>query len=163
MGINPGGPAARLMRAVLDTYRDAGVALPERQYLAPGPLAAWDGEHLAVTVSGVLPGTSDATSRPGALPGRGVGSMTTPRATYDARMLRCIPTLNDHGDPPTAEELTECSETLLRDLGLLLDAAYAWSASEAPGIVVTVGQATPLGPEGALAGYAVHCTVSPLQ
>ena len=163
MGINPGPLAARLMATVLATYEKAGVELPERQYLAPGPLAAWDGPHLAVTLTGTLPGTSDTSARPGGLPGKGVGSMSIPRATYDARVLRCIPTLDDDGNAPTAEELTEATETLLRDLGLLLDAAYAWAAKENPNVTVTVGQATPLGPEGQLAGYAVHCTASPIQ
>ncbi|MEV1294437.1 hypothetical protein [Pseudonocardia sp. NPDC049635] len=160
MGINPARPAAALMAAVVAAYADAGVPIPQRQYLAPGPLAAWDGEHVAVTLAQTLPGTADNTNRPGAYPGRGVGSVALPRATYDARVLRCVPTLDSSGDPPSVEELTACTELLLADLGVLLDASYRWAAKQPPGIVVTVGQATPLGPEGALAGYAVHCTAS---
>lgn len=162
MGLNPGGPAAQLLRSCLDTYQAAGVEPPEAQYLAPGPLAAWDGPHLAACLVQVLPGTSDGTTKPGGWNGNQVGSVSTPRAMYEARVLRCIPTVDDNG-PPHPDAITDAAQTLLVDCGLLLDAAFAWANALPLGTKVTVGQATPLGPEGGLAGYSVQCVASPLM
>jgi hypothetical protein len=151
-------PALRLLDAVVAEF---GAAAPDRRYLAPGPLAAWDGEHLAVSCTQVLPGTSDSSGRAGGLPAHQAGAMQLPRAVYEARVLRCFPTVDDSGHPPTGAAIQAASETILADLGLLLAGVYRFLGASPQG-VATAGQAEPLGPEGGLAGYRVVVTYSPL-
>lgn len=156
--MDPLAPATRLLAAMVTEF---GAALPARYYLAPGPLAAWDGEHLAVSCTQVLPGTSDSSARAGGLPSRHAGSMQIPRAVYEARILRCVPTVDDSGQPPSAAAIQAASEGILADLGLLLAGVYRF-LGDSPQGVATAGQADPLGPEGGLSGYRVVVTYSPL-
>jgi hypothetical protein len=156
--IEPLAPAERLLAAMVTEF---GAAVPARRYLAPGPLAAWDGEHLAVSCTQVLPGASDSSARAGGNPSRQAGSMQMPRGVYEARILRCVPTVDDGGRPPTAEAIHAASVALLTDLGLLLQGVYRFLADSPQG-VATAGQADSLGPEGGLAGYRVLITYCPL-
>lgn len=163
MGIVATGHAERLLAALLAVYDEARVELPTRRYLAPGPMTAWDDEHAAVYLTSTLPGSSDRANTPGGHPARGAGAQSTPRGAYEARVVRCIPTLDDDGAAPPADAITSSARELLRDVGLLLDAVYRF-AGEAPlGSVATPGQAQPLGPDGGLAGWSVTVTVGPLM
>lgn len=158
MTTNPRPPAERLLAAMVAEFGDT---IPARHYLAPGPNAAWDGEHLAVSVVQLLPGTSDASGKPGGHPGRQAGSMQISRVVLEARILRCLPTLDDAGRPPSAAAIQSSASGLMDDLGTLLDGAYQFLKAS-PQTVATIGQADPLGPEGGLGGYRVVVTVSPV-
>lgn len=157
MTISPLAPATRLLNALVTEF---GAALPARYYLAPSPQAAWDGEHLAVSLSQVQAGTSDR-STPGGLPSRYHGNTQVPRAVYEARILRCVPAVDDIGNPPTVAAIQTSSEALLVDLGLMLAGVYRFLADSPQGLA-TAGNAEPLGPDGGLAGWRVPVTYSPL-
>lgn len=161
--IDPGAPARRLLATVEQTYTGAGVDLPQRRYLLAGNAAgaAWDDEHLSVSLNAVMPGP--APSDQGiAVAARQVGTVL-PRATYEIRILRCWPTVGDDGTPPSPEEITAAAGPLLRDAGLLLEALYAYAKADRSNGTMTVGEIAPLGPEGGLAGYAAVITLSPIQ
>jgi hypothetical protein len=154
VSISPRPPAERLLAALVTEF---GASIPDRHYLAPGPNAAWDGEHLAVSIVQVLPGSSDASSRAGGFPSHQAGSMQIPRVVMEARILRCIPALDSSGRPPTAAGIQTAAAGLMDDLGLLLDGAYRF-LKDSQQSVATIGQADPLGPEGGLGGYRVVVT-----
>jgi hypothetical protein len=155
--ISPLAPAQRLLAALVTEF---GAALPARNYLAPAPLAAWDGEHLAVSLSQVQAGTSDRSTATG-FPSRYNGAVQVPRGVYEARILRCVPAVDDLGHPPSAEAVQASSEALLGDLGLMLAGIYRFLDASPQGLA-TAGNAEPLGPDGGLAGWRVPVTYSPL-
>lgn len=158
MTLDPAKPATALLNALVAEF---AASAPKRVYLATGRGTAWDCEHLSVSLVQVLPGTSDASARAGGLPSRQAGSMQIPRAVFEARILRCYPTFDNQGKPPTAEAIHAASQGLMLDAGRLLAGVYRWLASERQG-VATVGQVDALGPEGALAGFATVVTYSPI-
>lgn len=97
------------------------VTLPDRRFIAPGDprQVAWDDcEMLFVTCAGILPGQS---------PGAGAGARQTGNpvsvgarhAVFAVQIVRC---LDDDGDPPAPDVLTEAGLALLRDAGLLSQA-----------------------------------------
>lgn len=161
-GPNPAAPAARLLAAVEAHYQSLGVALPARRYLLAGNAAgaAWDDEHVSVSLNAVQPGPSPASQRTALAPHQ-VG-VVMPRGVYEIRILRCWPTVDDDGDPPPAEDINAAAVTLMRDAGLILGALHAYAAADDTAGIMTVGEVQPLGPLGGLAGYACVITLSPM-
>lgn len=161
--LDPGPLAARLLAAVEQHYTAVGVALPERRYLLAGQAAgaAWDDPHVSVSLNAIQPGLTAASRTTGAN-GWQVPSVVVPRGVYEVRILRCWPTLDDDGEPPAAEEITAAAVPLMLDAGLLLQAMFAFAASDPSNAAMTVGEVAPLGPLGGLAGYATVVTISPL-
>ena len=162
--IDPVAPAQRLMLAVEDHFGAAGVALPERRYLLAGNAAgaAWDDEQVTVSLNGVWPGPSAAQQSAQATAAHQAGTVL-PRAVYEIRILRCWPTVDDSGEPPTPEAITQASMVLMRDAGLILTALYAYAAADRGNGTMSVGEIQPLGPDGGLCGYAVVITLSPVE
>lgn len=161
-GPDPAAPAARLLAAVEQHYAAHDVALPERRYLLAGNAAgaAWDDEHVSVSLNAVQPGPAPTSQRTTLAPAQ-VG-VVMPRGVYEIRILRCWPTVDDDGQPPTAEEITAAAVPLMRDAGLILGALHAYAAADRTAGTMTVGEVAPLGPLGGLAGYAVVITLSPM-
>lgn len=77
-----------------------------------------------------------------------------PSAPLCVTLLRCVPTMNDDGSPPSAAALTASAGELNRDVWSLLTELYAFAAALGCDMV-DVGSAEPLGPEGGLAGWRV--------
>ncbi len=105
-----------------EAYDDyaAPFALPERQYVHAGE-PAFDCEQVTVTV----PDESGVTH---SMPGGDVNVpiCSPPRhVQLQVSINRCVPTLKDNGDPPTAAELDAAARTTLTDLWTL--AYVLWS------------------------------------
>lgn len=158
MSIDPRSPAERLLAALVTEF---GSTVPARVYISHGIGAAWDCSHLAVCLQQCLPGTSDGSGSAQGLPSHGSGSMQIVRGSFQARILRCVPTVDDDGALPAAEAIQAASVGLLDDLGMLLAGIYRF-LKDSPNGVATVGAVESLGPDGGLAGYATTVVMSPL-
>jgi len=77
-----------------------------------------------------------------------------PAAPFCVTLLRCVPTMNDDGTPPSAAELTTSAGVLNSDIWSLLNGLYDF-ATDLGCDMVDVGEALPLGPDGGLAGWRV--------
>lgn len=167
--INCSVVAERILASVETYYLAQGWDLPERHYVAAGShrLVAADDEHLAVCLVDVQPGASELGNKAGSYLSRGAGSYGTPRAQYALRIMRCIATVDDAGDPPTAAELNDDGVRLLLDPGRMMTALFAWRETESQALnanpMVTIGNCEVMGPMGGLSGHAVYFTIGPVQ
>ncbi|MDN5919191.1 MAG: hypothetical protein L0I76_29545 [Pseudonocardia sp.] len=163
--IDAAAPAVRLLVAVVAHFDDHDWDLPERRYIAAGQqqTLAVDDEHLCVSLIGMTPGASDATTKGGGYPSKGASAAIVARAAYMLRLMRCVAVIDDDGCPPPAEQIHADGLRLLADPGRLLDAVYTWAAAEPHNLTVTIGQVDPVGPEGGMAGHLLAVTLAPVQ
>jgi hypothetical protein len=158
--------AERMLIALEAHFVTEGWDLPERQYVAAGSpnIIAADDEHLAVALSSMAasPGRPVAAQL-----SRAAGSQGPPAAVLTARLMRCVSTVDDNGEVPTAAELHADGLRLLADPGRLLTALYAWRQDELtplnPNANVEIGNVEVIGPMGGLAGHAVPVTLWPVH
>jgi hypothetical protein len=142
------------------------VALPARQYIAPGlpALDAWDCEQfmvglVGVTNGGARQGQASVAPRTGA-----VASVLTQRqAIYGIQLVRCAPRMDDERLPDPAEVNTAGRAHLI-DAGLLSQAIVNL-ASDPPdwfdkAANIDAGQVTPMGPAGGYAGIEANVTIT---
>lgn len=138
------------------------VEVPERRYISPGNLPAWDGEQLAVNLqlgSQGHPGAPfEGTFGPGA---------ENLQAQLSISLVREVAALTGEGSiedmTPGATELTKSGEQGLVDAEALLKSAITIHGA---GSLVDTGKGfaingvTPMGPEGGLAACRLLLTVS---
>lgn len=145
---------ATLVRDLLGDLLTAAAAVvtapPERQYVAHGNFAH-DCELLAVRLVNVVAESDD----------QGAGApacAVIPVLRLEVTLLRCYPKVDEN--LPTAAELTAASATLADDAVALTGGLLArWSAGTlfpTAGIHcdrVEIGELTPVGPSGGIAGW----------
>lgn len=168
--IDASAVAQRMLTGIVDHFDAQGWDLPDRRYVAAGSptIIAADDEHLAVCLaamhSGVTPRSLNAT---GGVQGRGARSVHTPRADFGVRLMRCVSTIDDSGEPPSADELHADGVRLLTDPGRLLTALYTWLNNDFqaynPSPMTVLGDVDVIGPMGGLAGHTVKVTIGPVQ
>ena len=93
----------------------------------------------------------------------GSGCMVTATAECVVEVWRCHPTLADDGTPPTVTALDDAAQALLVDLWCLqTHLQHEWLqgtlTAGQPCNLIEWGVATPLGPQGAAAGWRVPLT-----
>jgi hypothetical protein len=158
-----------MLDAIESHYGAEGWDLPERRYVAAGShrMIAADDEHLAISLSQMTPGASDASQRSGGYLSRGAGAIGPPRAEFAVRLMRCVATLDDTGEPPSTAELHDDGLRLLMDPGRLMTALFAWRENELhPANAnpnVTIGACEVIGPMGGLAGHSVMIVIGPVS
>jgi hypothetical protein len=145
-----GGAADALLDLIVSCAAEVSVALPARQYLAPGlgGMEAWDCEQVTVACTQVGPWLS-ANPTKGAV--SSWGFVPLPSLQLRAEIVRCCP-VQTGKTPPTPDDITAAAETALQDAALLHLVRARWGAS-APGepTDVQLGVITPTGPFG---GYS---------
>lgn len=172
------GPLYDTAALILQVVQDAAAAsadpdadppvpeleLPDRVYVVPGIIAAFDCEQLTVTVLQV------ATGIPGQALGLPIVNCPPQRyATYRVELVREVPTVDGQGNPPKATKLDESARELLRDMAVLHAAIVdgrdriASRGSADPlagvGVPIAIGNATPVGSDGGVAGSRVDVDV----
>jgi hypothetical protein len=156
--------ATTALQVVVDAAAAAQVTLPTRQYVVPGLAAAYDCPQLTVTIQAVQVGV------PGQAIGQPIANCQRLRyATYRVELLRKTPTQQGSA-PPSVAKLDESAKEVLRDMevihGALLDQRAKIAGQGNPargvGVPIAIGNATPIGAEGGLAGTRVDIDV-PLQ
>lgn len=163
--IDVAAPAQRLLAAIAAHYADHDWDLPSRRYLAAGQqqVLAADGEHVCVTMGALHRGSTGGRSQGVGTSGKGAGAAPLPRVELILRIMRCVATIDDDGVPPTAAQITADALRVLEDPAQLVDALYAWAASEPPHLTVDFGPIEPIGPEGGLVGHFVPVVIAPVQ
>ena len=131
------------------------------QFLAPGAQVAWDnccedgggGGQLWVRAVNVLPGwpRQDNEQKCG---------IRLATAVLAVGVIRCAHTLDDQGNSPTPAEMTSDTTRIMEDMEDMLSGVmenYEWT--------YTMGQWTPLGPDGGCAGgeWIVNVRVQPCK
>lgn len=133
------------------------------QFLAPGAQVAWDnccedgsgssGGQLWVRAVNVYPG----------FPRQENDLKCAPRlytAVLEVGVVRCAHTLDDQGNPPTEQEMTEDTTRIMEDMEDMLSGMnenFDWAH--------IVGQWVPVGPDGGCAGgqWSVSVRLQPCQ
>lgn len=139
--------AEGLLAAVVATYDDAGVELPDRQRVTAGDprTFAWDCEQVTVALVQLLPG------RPGAAvattyTGRQTGGDRLMRsALWEVQVVRCHPE-----DPDDADAMVQAGAVAMVDAALIAAALVRAVRDEVGGKDTTAAPAelAPLGPDG---------------
>lgn len=135
----------RVLDTVVAMFGQAGVSLPERQYVAAGPAnsVVHDCEQLTVTTEQIYFGTP---GEPAFQPGQCELSMS---GDFVVELVRCIPTGQPSGrnpnnvKPPSTKSLIEATKVQAIDAQILLEASYAVNSMQ--GVVAQVTFGTPQG------------------
>lgn len=110
--------ALAIRDVVVSAFSSAGVSLPEQRFVANGPVA-FDCELFAVEVTRVyrgLPNQQDAQA----------SKCGGPRsADISLWVVRCVPMLEENGNPPSGDEIQASALQILTDGELLFRAAIA--------------------------------------
>lgn len=147
--------ASDILDCVADGLTDAGITVPDRQYVHQGEVALDCCDQLVVTFTGLehtIPGGNVE-----------IAICAPPRTvTFDVWLTRCVPTLQEDGAPPTAEDLTVSAQELQTDawsLAYVIWSTYKIDSCWGDGCdSVILGPVLPFGPEGGCGGS--HATVT---
>jgi hypothetical protein len=145
-----------LLAAVVAAFDTAGIELPERRAVVAGNpgLIAWDCEQLTVALAGISTGGGAGAITLMPQSGSPAGMALTRLATWSVQIVRCAPTSDEDGNPPSVELLEAAAATALDDAGVLsqcltvLASATPGSVNWLPiGSVINAGAITSLGPD----------------
>jgi hypothetical protein len=140
-------------------YETVRVGLPERRYVSAGP-PAWDCEQVAVYTRAVYPSTGMIV--PDAPPSFQASAGWAMRSALVAvEVVRAVPVLDDSGNAPTVEELSDSARRLYGDGQLTINALITAIRSGALPDVddVAFNDWTIVGPDGGFAGSVLAVTV----
>lgn len=146
--------------AVVAHYATLGTELPARQYVANGT-PAYDCEQLTVNVESTAPITGSPLNEIASDLIRDAGHAMR-SGLYAVTILRCIPTLDDEGDPPPVTDEAASSALIYADAVNVLNALIAAEiAGEIPGhgSVVFRGWQS-VEPQGGLGGGILRVSIS---
>lgn len=154
--------AEKLLSLFVQQLKTLGITVPDRVYVTPGSMLAWDGEQLTVTLMGIDQG------KPGVAQTQTMHPSTRILyASFAVNLMRAVSTLNDmaplDGAVPDAATLDAEGQTLVGDAAALILAADAIHASGKfvqVGVDFAVGPLQPVGPEGGLSGSRLLVSVS---
>jgi hypothetical protein len=154
--------APALLAAFVKQLEAQGIELPERQYVAPGSIAVWDSEQLAINLQDILRGQ----------PGEAVEKTTWPVPTvvvaqFAVQLVRLVPALSNDGPlqtvVPGEVEIGVSGMQAMDDADAIVEAALAIQQAHTvtePGMGFGIGQVSTLGPEGGLAAVMLKVTIS---
>jgi hypothetical protein len=134
------------------------VALPKDRYICAGvpSLDAWDCEQLVLGVVGVVDGSPQQGQISSAMHAGGQFSAQGVRAaSYEIQLVRCVPTIDNRGNPPKVADKHAAGRQQAVDMGLLsqavvnlMSALPSWIPQ---GVNATAGPVAPVGPTGGFA------------
>lgn len=158
------GAGERILAAFVTQLTALGVALPERQYRAPGSLIAWDGEQLTVCLMSIDPGEPGIAQPQTFIP----PSAAHYHATWSVNLVRAIATVNADSfsagvEVPTSVEIDADGSVLMADAAALILAAQQIHQQQLlvdPGQGMVIGPLAPVGPEGGLAASRLLISLS---
>jgi hypothetical protein len=179
MALNPTGlyDLAQTILACVCAELDATAELiegqsgcPARSCVVPGTVA-WDGcdgacdvvscGQLSVSIARTYASTNFPVEDRTVLGLRGCTPPPTTAAEIVITLLRCTPTLDGNGCPPSCEEMDASAKVLCTDLATVSTALVRCLPGTAPrGRRFVLGQSRVLGPEGGCAGVEQRVTVA---
>lgn len=152
--------ALALLTAVEDGAAAEGVTLPARRYVAH-MLPSADCDQLTVHVERTF-GYEGALEAEQLLPQYARAGHALRGATYVVQLWRCVPALDDNGNPPTAAALQASAQEIDADAVLLVNSVLAAErAGDLPGCSgVAIENWTPLTASGGLGGGELRVRVT---
>lgn len=167
LGLDVAGIAEVMLEAIVAQFDAAGVALPDRQIIAPGAPGeiAWDCPMVAICLSsiglGATPGGAGSGSPRQGMPASVSGLR---HAVLAAQLTRCEPAPKSNGKPPEADVLRAAALAYMRDAGLLSQAMVNVATEVGGGLplgsLVQVGEVQTIGPQGGHVGLISTFTVT---
>lgn len=138
------------------TNTDGALDPPDRQYVAHGRVA-WDCEQLTVHVVNLIAEPQDD---------RGANCNIVHRATIATTLVRCAPTPDDRGNPPSSADLDAFGLQMAADGGALWKGMTRATADGQwpvglPCRRVRWVNLQPLAPSGGFAGWQVNVELRP--
>lgn len=142
--------ATKLLDLVSQQLTTNGVVLPDRVYVAPGVDLAFDCEQLTVHLSRIISN----------FPGQDTPYPTITHkilrrsAEYFITLVRCVPTMNDSGDPPPVDQMNAASTVIMTDMNELRKALENIEHQHLlmpVNVPVSIGPAITIGPLGGFA------------
>lgn len=152
--------ADALLTAVVAHYAEEGVELPERRYVANG-LPAFDCEQVTVFCENTVGITGTPLGENPTEWLRDAGHAMR-AGIFAVSIIRCVPTLDDEGDPPSVEAEDESAALIYADAVRVLNALVAAEvAGELPehGSIVFRGW-TNENAQGGLGGGTLRASIS---
>lgn len=116
--------AVAVKAAVIDGFADAGVTLPDRQFITYGQLPAHDCAELVVAVESTF-GYEGAVQQEVIEPALARAGHTMRGARVAIHLLRCVPVVGDDGEIPSEADEEEAAEEVLTDAQVVLTAVVA--------------------------------------
>jgi hypothetical protein len=156
--------ATKLLGLVDDQLTELGIATPERQYLAPGANVVFDCEQLTIRIARIIPGVQGADTPYPVV----THSKLRKTAELFVTLVRCVPSMNDDGSPPSVADYTAAAEVSFNDamaLRIALENIEHQHLLVPRNVSVTVGQLNTMGPLGGFAAvemmYSVELVSNP--
>lgn len=149
--------ANKFLGLVEDQLTSMGVSIPDRVYVAPALDIAFDCEQLTVHLARIISNFQG-------------GDTPYPVVTHAKQrksaelfvtLVRCVPTMNDDGTPPSVGDLQASAEVLVNDMFCLRRAVEQIEHQHLLlpiNVPATVGPAQSMGPSGGVAAAQVMYT-----
>lgn len=159
--------AQDVLSAVAGHFATAAVALPERQYVAPGLPAdvPWDCEQLTVSIEGIGWGVAEE-SYAQTMQANNVIALAQRHVVYRVELVRQMPVTDMTNNLPDFNDLNTFGVSFMRDMGLLSQATVTFLrmlTSNAPGCVARPGIVDPVGPTGGFVGASCALYISSMD
>jgi len=148
--------ASQLLSVTVGQLSSYGIQLPQLQYVAPGPMAAWDGEqvtcHLLQSYEGSPIAQSDFQ----------LSGYAEHTAEFVISIVRITPVMSDLGTPPTPAQVMASTQANMADIAGLIASMETiknkalWVDHATP---FAIGPAQTVGPEGGLVAAVITCKV----
>jgi hypothetical protein len=146
-----------LLQLVQDQLTAQGVTIPDRVYCAPGADLVFDCEQMTVHLSRIISNFQGNDS-----PYPAPHAIRRKSAEFYVTLVRCVPTMEEDGEPPSPAGLTTSAGVIMNDamaLRVALETIDAQHSLVPRNIPTTVGQLNTIGPLGALAATQIVYTV----
>lgn len=147
--------ADSILAAVEARHADAGIGLPNRRYTHTGEVA-YDCEQLVVTLTGVFAGL------PASPHNDPVNPVAPISASFEIHVVRCVPTLDQQGNPPSVDRLNASAQEIATDhyvlaRGILTSARTGEYGDHCQ--AVTIDRVGPADPQGGYGGTIATISV----
>lgn len=111
--------AQQIVTSIEDGFTAGGVDLPERRLVVPG-LPAWDCELLAVQLERQFSHAGNIAAEV-VEPTSAAAGFAMRGALFAITLLRCVPTVDDDGNPPPVDAEEDAAHKVLVDSQLMLN------------------------------------------
>lgn len=153
--------AKALLTAVEEVFQDAFVELPERRYVHLGNVAIDNCEALIIQVEAA--GNGSVVRRGEAFDNVQPGHVWRNVVDFSIWILRCVPVMDDSGNPPSVDAEDESSLELMTDMWTLWNGMRVKHAAKElfdNCTAIEFGDFLPYGPEGAFGGGRLQVTIA---
>lgn len=137
---------------------EAGIEVPSRRYLNPGSLVAWDEPQLTIAILRIFAGQPGKAMSQPVLPGAIQRSVS-----LGILFLQTVPSLDASAGLPATDKLDAAGLVIAQLAADFWSIAVAlWTAGKLTPLNadVLLGDVTPVGPQGGLAGVSIEIQMS---